>query len=98
MNKNEKFDLEKKFILNSKMLFREEGDEMLAFNPETDECFVINKTGNEIIKLLDGKNSVGKILENISKKYDDNKEKIRKDIIVYINNLCKEGVVVESKK
>jgi hypothetical protein len=54
-----------------------------------DQFYVLNETGKRIWELIDGKNSVEKIINEITHEFNIKKEKAKKDVIKFIKDLKK---------
>jgi molybdenum cofactor biosynthesis enzyme MoaA len=72
-------------------------DETLVINVDTASWIRTNETGNEILKLLNGSFSTEDIIKKISKTYGVPEKLIEKDIISFITNCHKKGIIVSNK-
>lgn len=50
------------FIANPNMVFREEGDAALLFDPDTGAVWILNFTAVAVWKLLDGKRDLRQVM------------------------------------
>jgi len=61
-----------------------------------DELYTLNETGKAIWKRLDGKKSLRKIAEELSKEFESSSKEIEKDVIGFVNELLKRRMLVEA--
>lgn len=64
--------------INPKIVFREEGEEALLFNPDNGTVKVLNETGKFIWSNLDGKNTEDELIVKMKEAFnitDENKTK-----------------------
>jgi len=75
---------------NSKIVFREESEGALLFDPDTGMVKVLNDTGKLIWANLDGKTSQDSLVEKIKKAFDiSDEKKIREDLDKFLVDLRK---------
>lgn len=55
--------------------------------------FALNKIGSEIWKMCDGENSVKKMIDKITQKYDEDRDAIEEDIISLLNNMKEKELI-----
>ncbi len=60
-----------------------------------DELFTLNATGEAIWDKLDGNKSLKDIIADISAEYENSKENIEIDVLGFVRELSKRGIVVE---
>jgi len=60
-----------------------------------DELFSLNETGKAIWDKLDGKKSLKEILEILSDEFEAPKGEIEEDVVGFVNELTKRGILVE---
>lgn len=60
-----------------------------------DELFNLNDTGKVIWNQLDGTKSLRKVAESLAREFEASEEEISKDIIGFVAELLKRGMVVE---
>jgi len=82
-----------KYKINDEILWREVDDEVVIVDPDRDDYFYLNSTGKEIWELINKGCSIEKIIEVVSNKYKEDREKIRKDIKKFIDNLRKKNIL-----
>ncbi|MBW1787242.1 MAG: PqqD family peptide modification chaperone [Deltaproteobacteria bacterium] len=58
------------YIPNPDVVVRQEGDEALLFNPDTDRIKLINATGLFIWNRLDGRRNLGAITKDVGEAFD----------------------------
>lgn len=75
------------------IIFREEEDEAILFNPDTSGIVVINSTGCFIWPLLDGKRGTKDILEKIVKEFDVGLKAAKTDLDKFVTDLEKQGFI-----
>ncbi len=77
---------------HSRIVFREEGEEALLFDPDTGKVKVLNETGKFIWNNLDGKTSTDSLVKKIQDNFDIADEKqIKEDLEKFLNDLKKEN-------
>lgn len=67
------------------------GAESTIFNG----IITFNEVGAEVFSMLDGSNSVEKIVEVISEKYDVSNEVVTEDVLSIINKMKEHGLIEE---
>jgi len=72
---------------NKDVIFRQEEDEAILFNPDNSDIVVINSTGCFIWGLCNSKNSSEDIVNNMLKEFDTTKEKAEEDLIKFLSDL-----------
>lgn len=106
--KNKTIDLENKLLekqlssrekikLKDSVVTKNFLDITLAINVDTASWIRTNETGNEILKLVDGNFSTEDIIKQISKAYAVPETLIEEDIISFITNCHKKGIIVGDK-
>ena len=60
-----------------------------------DELFTLNETGKTIWDTLDGKRSLKKVVEELSKEFEAPAEEIEKDVIGLVDELVRRRILVE---
>ena len=78
---------------NKDVIFRQEEDEALLFNPDTLDTFVINATGCFIWQLFDGKRTEKEITEMITQTFEVDLETAEKDLTKYLVDLEKRNFI-----
>ena len=78
---------------NKDMVFREEGDEALLFNPDNSDVIVINETGCFIWGLCNGRHTEQKMAEKITAVYEVGIEDAKKDLVEYLKVLEKANFI-----
>jgi methyltransferase-like protein len=73
---------------NPNIVFREEDNEALLFNPDTGEVKVLNEVGKFIWSQLDGKNSKEDIVKKILEDFDLASQ-VTKDVEKFLGDLEK---------
>ncbi len=67
------------------------GEESLNFRG----IITFNDVGAEVFTMLDGTNSVEKIVETIAEKYEAPSEVVKKDVLELIEKMKKQGLIEE---
>lgn len=78
---------------NKEVIFREEGDEAIIFNPETSDIVVVNSTGCFVWSLLDGKRPKEEIIRTMVTEFDASHETIQKDLESFLVVLEKRNFI-----
>lgn len=84
------------FKKNKEVIFRQEGDEAILFNPETSDIVVINSTGCFIWSLCDGKNTKKEIIAKMLDEFEVNTEKAEQDLDKFLTNLESTGFIKQA--
>ena len=79
-------------------VIREAGDELVLVPLVSDiadmtNILNLNNIGSDIIKALDGKKSLLEISNQLHKEYDVNMDVLKRDILQFIDDAVKKGVV-----
>lgn len=61
-----------------------------------DELYTLNETGKTIWERLDGQKRLTDIVKELSEEFENSAEKIEKDVIGFVEELFKRGMLVES--
>ena len=86
--------LSSKPIINPVVVLREEFDDWaVLFNPDTANAVGINPIGVAVWKMMDGKRSLNKLVDEIKKRYDDVPEAAIDDLTSFVNKLADSGFV-----
>ena len=65
----------------------------MIFDEKMEKVFIVDPSGVEIMKLIDGQRSVDSIVDELSKKYTDtSKEELYSDITEFLQLLCDKGI------
>ncbi|MFH1479151.1 MAG: PqqD family peptide modification chaperone [Candidatus Omnitrophota bacterium] len=73
---------------NQKIIFNEEDDIGLLFNPDSGRVNTLNETGKFIWSRLDGKTTKERIVDEVSEEFDiEDKEIVKNDLDKFINEL-----------
>lgn len=76
-----------------RVLETEMGDDISLYDPLEERVTVLNRTASDIWRLLDGKTSISRIAELLSKAYQVDKEAIRGDVQATVQQLAEEDLV-----
>jgi len=63
-----------------------------------DELFTLNETGMAIWQHLDGQRSLENVIADLSMEFDTRVEEIQEDVMGFVGELVKRGMVVEISK
>lgn len=75
-----------KYSIRKGVLWQESDGEVIIVAPKQDPVY-LNVSGSEIWKLIDKNLDVTKIIENLSKKYNEDEKIIEKDVKYIIKEL-----------
>lgn len=88
--------MEKMLIANPEIVFREEIDEAILFDPRTGAVKILNETGAFIYQMLDGKHDLNAIVELLMERYDIvDREQAQKDLDEFLQGLRDADLVGE---
>ena len=60
-----------------------------------DELFSLNETGRAIWDKLEEKKTLNDLVEELSREFKTEKEKLEKDVVGFLKELLKRGIVIE---
>ena len=85
-----------KLIVNPEIVFREEGDSALLFNPDTGEIKILNETGAFIYSHLDGTRSLDDIVQLIMAHFDGvDQDIVKQDLDELVQSLLQSNLIGE---
>ncbi len=82
-----------KVKINSHLTWREINGEAIILNLENGDYYELDDIGLEIWKKISSKNSIKKIAEDISKKYNEKLTKVSTDIIKFAEDMRKLKII-----
>lgn len=82
---------------NQEVIFRQEQDEALLFNPATSAIAAINSTACYAWGLFDGKLTLGAIINKMTERFEVEQVILKKDLMSCIKDLEKEGFLEKIK-
>lgn len=83
---------------NVNIVFRQEEDEALLFNPDNSDIVVLNSTGRFIWELCDGKNTKKDILDKMLEEFDVSSNEAEKDLSSFFSSLLEKNFASLKKK
>ena len=86
------------FRLDDTILLAEFKDGGVAFNKDNRACHELNRTGVQILSLLDGRRSIADVVELLAAKLDESKETIKKDTEEFLIDIIGRGWVYVNQK
>jgi methyltransferase-like protein len=72
---------------NKEVIFRQEQDEAILFNPGNSNIIVINPTGCFIWALCNGKNSEKDIIDSMLEEFDTTAKRAQEDLSRFLSEL-----------
>jgi hypothetical protein len=84
------------FCLKDTVLLAVFDDGGVIFELESRVCHEINRSGAQILQLLDGRKNIDDVVEILARTVSVSKERLRKDVAVFLNDLIKRGWVYGS--
>jgi hypothetical protein len=85
-----------KYSIRKGVLWQESDGEVIIVAPKQDPVY-LNVSGSEVWKLIDKNLDVTKMVEELSKKYDEDEDIIKKDVEYIIKELLKGKYIKEVK-
>lgn len=82
---------------NKEVIFRQEEDEAILFNPDNSDIIVINPTGCFIWGLCNGNNSQKDIIDSMLEEFDTTAERAQEDLSKFLSELEKRKFVEKIK-
>ncbi|OGI07959.1 MAG: hypothetical protein A2Y40_06505 [Candidatus Margulisbacteria bacterium GWF2_35_9] len=84
-------------VKNNKFDFIEiDNDNYAIFDPDTGNTHIIEASGADILKQIDGINEKEDIIKNLKQLYDITSNEISDDVTDFINSLIEKKIVIES--
>lgn len=91
--------MENRPIANPVVVLREEFDDWaVVFNPDTAEAAGINPVGVAAWKMMNGRRTVGEIVDAIREEFDDVPETVPDEILSFVEQLAEKGFVGYEEK
>lgn len=94
-------DLEKCYKVSEDVVARKIEDEIIivplvaGIGDMEDELFTLNETGEAIWDRLDGSKSLKDIVSDLEADYENSKKSITNDVVGFVHELVKRGIIVE---
>lgn len=85
--------MDKIYIINPEIIFREEHGEGLLFNPESGKVKILNETGSFIVSQINGKCSKQDIIDRMKEVYDVPQDELESDFDVFVSDLEKTQMI-----
>jgi hypothetical protein len=83
-------------VANPEIVFRQEEDEAMLFNPDTGGIKILNDTGSFIYQLLDGKHSSNDIVDLLIMEYDAlSREQAEQDLNEFLETMLHAQLIGE---
>ncbi len=80
-------------VPNDTFCVREVGEETIILSEDGSDLHCLDEMATFIWKNINGKNSLGIILERIFDDYEVSKEVVEKDLVHFINALVEKGII-----
>ncbi len=80
-------------VQNNALTIRQIGKETIILTEEGEELHTLDETGTFVWLTIDGKKSLGQILDMICAEYDVTYDRAREDLIVFTETLMKKGII-----
>jgi len=94
-------DIQKLYKVSEDVVARKIEDEIIivplvsGIGDMEDELFTLNGTGEAIWDRLDGTKSLNDIVADLSAVYEDSEVSIEEDVVGFVKELAKRGIIVE---
>lgn len=79
-------------IMKKKVTTTSVDKEIVLLDVEKGEYYGINEVGAQIVELSEEGLSIRKVVKNLCKKYDKNKDKIKKDVLSFAEEMENRGL------
>lgn len=73
--------------------FRAVDDETVVIRQEAAEALVLNEVAGRILELVDGRNTVGDVVDRLLEEYEVSPAALTEDVQTYLRELLEAGVV-----
>lgn len=80
-------DMNRLFTKNDQILFKVIGGEPVLVDPYRRELMRLNPVASETWELLDGKRSLGQIIDAVKENFDADEGVVRRDVMDFIKEL-----------
>ena len=81
------------FCLKDTVLLAVFEDGGVVFELDSRACHEINRSGSQVLKLLDGSRNIDDVVEILAGMLSESDEMLRKDLDLFLNDLIKRGWV-----
>jgi len=88
---------ESKVKIPSRILWRKEDEEVVVFDEESGEPFLLNETGARIWELCQQHGKVKEVLRQLYEEYGGEETQIKEDCLQLLNELMERSLLKESE-
>jgi len=88
---------ESKVIIPPRILWRKEDGEVVLFDEESGEPYLLNETGARIWELCQQYGEVREILRQLYEEYGEERAQIKEDCLQLLNELMERSLLKESE-
>ncbi|MDH3522242.1 MAG: pyrroloquinoline quinone biosynthesis peptide chaperone PqqD [Acidobacteriota bacterium] len=74
--------------------FRAVDDETVVIRQEAAEALVLNEVAGRILELVDGRRTVGEIIDRLFEEFDAPRDALAEDVCAYLRELVAAGLVL----
>ena len=85
--------MQERLVANPEIVFRQEGEEALLFNPDTGGVMLLNETGAFVFKLLDGSHTLPQIVDLLAQEYEVARSEAEQDVSELVDKLRRSELV-----
>lgn len=86
--------MKKKIVIRKKnCAFKKVEDEIVLIHPEGGSFIALNEVGSRIWELADGTMTIEEIIAEIAREFEEEKSKIEKDTIEFLEELEKKEII-----
>lgn len=79
------------YNFNAAVLLAVFEDGGVVFDSRSRRCHEINETGAQILKLLDGRRNIKEVVQEVSARFGEPEERVRKDFDLFLGELIEKG-------
>lgn len=87
------FDFNQRIALPQNVLYKDLNGEAVLLNLSTETYFGLDEVGNRMISVLVSSESIEAAYRTLLEEYEVNPETLRSDLLSFIENLIKEGLI-----
>lgn len=80
-------------VQNDSLTIRQIGKETIILTEEGEELHTLDETGTFIWLAIDGKKSLGQILDMLCAEYDVTYDRAKEDLLVFTETLMNKGII-----
>ena len=93
-----KFKFDQLYVMNEEIAYREIEGQILLLRPDDHSLYTVNGSGKFIWLEILKRKPVSTIAKNLAKKFNVLEEKAYKDVLKFVRELEKKGIIIKTKR